>query len=507
MAIIGLFEIFVAVISFFILSCFINNNGPPRNYPLVGMLPEPLINLQRIHDWATKILERNNCTFLFKGPWFSNMDILVTVDPANIHYIMSSNFSNFPKGPDFKEIFDVLGDGIFNADSDLWRSQRKAAQMLMNHQRFHRFLLKTSLEKLEKGLIPILEHVAKQEKTVDLQDLFQRFTFDFTFILVAGYDPESLSIEFPEVPFARALEDAEESILYRHAFPERIWKLQRWLGIGQEKKLKKAKETLDRIVFEYIKKKREDLSYGIQAKEEDGVDLLTSYMNEEHQTVALKLDDEFLRDTILSFMIAGRDTTSSALTWFFWLLSKNPQVETKIREELTLITPMDKTSAKWWKFDIKKLNKLAYLHGALCETLRLYPPVPFQHKVPMEPAILPSGHRVTPKNKILFSLYAMGRMKSIWGEHCLEFKPERWISEKGGTKHEPSYKFLAFNAGPRTCLGKEVAFTQMKAVAATIIHNYNVQVVEGQQHCPNVSIILHMKSGLKVRLLKRWPDQ
>ncbi|RVX21614.1 Noroxomaritidine synthase [Vitis vinifera] len=118
--------------------------------------------------------------------------------------------------------------------------------------------------------------------------------------------------------------------------------------------------------------------------------------------------------------------------------------------------------------------------------------------------MLPSGHRVDPKMKILFSLYAMGRMTSIWGTDSVEFKPERWISERGRIKHEPSYKFFAFNAGPRTCLGKEVAFTQMKAVAATIIHNYHVQVVEGHHVAPNVSIILYMKHGLMVRVSKRW---
>lgn len=104
----------------------------------------------------------------------------------------------------------------------------------------------------------------------------------------------------------------------------------------------------------------------------------------------------------------------------------------------------------------------------------------------------------------MFSLYAMGRMESIWGDDCLEFKPERWISERGTIKHEPSSKFLAFNAGPRTCIGREVAFTQVKAVAATIIHNYQVEVVEGHPIEPNVSVILYMKQGLKVRVNKRW---
>ncbi|KAL5818491.1 hypothetical protein ACOSQ4_022333 [Xanthoceras sorbifolium] len=183
-------------------------------------------------------------------------------------------------------------------------------------------------------------------------------------------------------------------------------------------------------------------------------------MNEDKDKAnRLRSDDQFLRDTVLNFMIAERDTT----------------VETRIREELSII-PYGK-SRKWWEFDLKELHKLAYLHGAICEALRLYPPLPFQHKAPAKPDILPSEHWVM-------------------------------ISEKGEIKREPSYKFLSFNAGLRTCLGKEVAFTQIKIVAATILHNYNVvQVVEDDNtNGPNVSIILQMKHGLTVRVFKRWDD-
>ncbi|KAJ0040494.1 hypothetical protein Pint_27122 [Pistacia integerrima] len=236
------------------------------------------------------------------------------------------------------------------------------------------------------------------------QDLFQRFAFDSTCILVTGNDPGCLSSEFPEVPFAKAVEEAEESIFYRHVVPER---------------------------------KRVELSKGFTVKEEEeGVDLLTSYINEDYN-FGVKSDEKFLRDTAFTFLIAGRDTISSALTCFFWLVSRNPQVETKIREELKLVIPKDKVTEKWWRFDINELkNKLVYLHGALCEAMRLYPPVPFQHKAPLAADILPSGHLAVPKTKILFSMYAMGRMESIWGEDCLEFKPERWITEKGGIKHD-----------------------------------------------------------------------
>ncbi|EYU24054.1 hypothetical protein MIMGU_mgv1a025585mg, partial [Erythranthe guttata] len=364
-------------------------------------------------------------TFHFQGPCFANMDMLGTVDPENIHYIMTSNFRNFPKGPEFRKIFD--------------KDQRNVSRALIIHRSFHRLLAVISCEKVEKGLIPVLENAALENRVLDLQDLFQMFNFDSICQLVTGYNPGCLSLDLADVPFSKAMDDVEESIFLRHVLPENIWKLQRRLGVENK----------------------------------NGEDLLTAYMNRGDG-----YDDEFLRDTILNLMIAGRDTTNSALTWFVWLVSTHPQVEKKIRDELKTILPSGERRVF---FSVDEAKKLVYLHGALCEALRMYPPVPFQHKEPVEPDTLPSGHFVKPKMKVLFSLYAMGRME-----------------------HEPSYKFLAFNAGPRICLGKEVAFTQMKAVAAALVHNYRVRVVDGHRVVPNCSIILYTRDGLKVRVASRW---
>uniref|UniRef100_A0A453QPV6 Cytochrome P450 86A2 n=1 Tax=Aegilops tauschii subsp. strangulata TaxID=200361 RepID=A0A453QPV6_AEGTS len=66
-----------------------------------------------------------------------------------------------------------------------------------------------------------------------------------------------------------------------------------------------------------------------------------------------------------------------------------------------------------------------------------------------------------------------------------------------------AYKFMAFNAGPRTCLGKEVAFTQMKVVAAAMLWNFAVEAVPGHVVEPKLSIILHMKNGLAVAVKRR----
>ncbi|KAL7230857.1 hypothetical protein ACSBR2_009191 [Camellia fascicularis] len=269
------------------------------------------------------------------------MDMLGTVDPVNVHHVMSSNFPNFPKEPKFLKMFDVLGDGIFNSNVDLWKNQKKLARVLINHQRFYRFLVKTSRGKVETGLIPVLNHVSKQGLIVDLQDLFQRFTFDTTCILITSYDPGCLSIEFPDVPFAKAMDDAEKALLTRHVVLETVWRIQSWLGIGHEKKLSKAWKTLDR----------------------------------------------------------------------------HPTVEEKIIEELKSVIPEGETE-KSWLLEEKELSRLVYLHAALCKSLRLYPPVPIQHKEPTQVDALPTGHHVHPKMKILFSLYAMRRMEFVWGEDC-----------------------------------------------------------------------------------------
>ncbi|KAF9612255.1 hypothetical protein IFM89_038677 [Coptis chinensis] len=216
--------------------------------------------------------------------------------------------------------------------------------------------------------------------------------------------------------------------------------------------------------------------------------------------------DKFLRDTILNFTVAGRDTVSAALTWFFWLLSKNPRVELQIIEELKrkAVSPMNQ-GKKWKSFDMGDLRGSVYLHGALCETLRLFPSVPFEHKRPLRPDILPSGHRVDTKTKILPLLYSMGRMEEVWGRDCLEFKPERWISDGGGIKYVPSYKFMAFNSGPRTCIGKEIAFTQMKIVVATLLYNYHVEVLEGGALSHSLCIVSSSAERKEYRWILEFP--
>ncbi|XP_014506308.1 alkane hydroxylase MAH1-like [Vigna radiata var. radiata] len=469
-------------------------------YPFVGMLPHVLCNLWHAHDYSTQVLKQHGGTGEFVGPWFTGMNYMLTCDPLNVHHMLSKNFRNYVKGPEFREIFQAFGDGIFTADAEAWKYSRDLFHSLLKHKSFEVFLEKTIQKKVQNSLLPLLNHVQDQGRVVDLQDVFNRFTFDNICSTVLGRDPECLSIDFPEVAIEKAFNQAEESIFYRHVVPGSVWKLQKWLQIGQEKKMTESCIILDEFIYSCIASKREDLSR--YEENETGetfhVDLLTTLMRE-GKGKGEAHEDIFLRDAVFNLFVAGRDTITSALTWFFWLVATNPLVEAKIVEEMNEKFGSNEKTV----LSAEEVKKLVYLHGAMCETLRLFPPIPFERKKAIEADVLPSGHGVNPRTKILLFLYAMGRVEEIWGEDCMEMKPERWISEKGGIVHVPSYKFIAFNAGPRNCLGKDLSFIQLKMVAAAILRSYHVQLVEGYVATPTLSIVLLMKDGLKVNITKR----
>ncbi|PWA95965.1 cytochrome P450 [Artemisia annua] len=497
------FTCFISVYIFYRLK--IQRSLSPTNWPLLGMIPSTLCNYHRFHEYTTDILKENGGTFMYKGPWFAGIDILITSDPDNFNYISTTNFQNYPKGPKFREIFDILGDGIFNSDSELWELHRKTTMSLFKEDSFLKLVEKTTWNNIEKKLMPVLDYMSKRRSKIDLQNIFQRLTFDGIVSLITDFDPETLTVDLPHDKFEEAFTKSEETIFDRHFLPKCWWKILNRFQIGNEKHLVNAWKLSDELIYKFILEKRikETKTDDVKKEQVEDLSLLTRYMREyKDQTGSFGDHDKFIKDTLLSLLVAGRGSTAAALTWFFYLLLRNPVAESRIYEELHEKLGM-KEDEKWKQFGAKELENLVYLHGSLCEALRLFPPVPLNAKGPQEIDTLPSGHRVNSGTKILLHSYAMGRMETIWGQDCLEFKPERWISQKGGIKHIPSYKFTAFHAGPRTCLGKKISLLQMKIVAATIIYNYKVYAIEGLPGTLKASTNLQLKYGLMVKVKKR----
>ncbi|KAF0930214.1 hypothetical protein E2562_030859 [Oryza meyeriana var. granulata] len=489
------------------------------SWPVVGMLPSLLLGLRGdMYEWITGVLKARGGTFTFHGPWFTNLHCVVTADPRNLEHLLKTKFGSFPKGPYFRDtVRDLLGDGIFGADDEVWRRQRKAASLEFHSAEFRALTASSLVELVHCRLLPVLADAESAGAAVDLQDVLLRLTFDNVCMIAFGVDPGCLGPGLPEIPFAKAFEDATEATILRFVTPTTVWRAMRALSLGHERVLQRSLAGVDKFAYDVIRKRKEEVAAEEETAPSAGrrSDLLTVFTKMRDADTGAPYSDKFLRDICVNFILAGRDTSSVALAWFFWLLSKNPAIEANILDEIEGIVAARKSPAaangndadadadeEELVFHPEEVKRMDYLHAALSEALRLYPSVPVDHKEVVEDEVFPDGAVLKKGTKVIYAMYAMGRMESIWGEDCREYKPERWLRD-GRFMSESAYKFTAFNGGPRLCLGKDFAYYQMKFAAASILYRYRVHVVDGHPVAPKMALTMYMKHGLKVKLIKR----
>ncbi|KAK9176202.1 hypothetical protein WN944_028216 [Citrus x changshan-huyou] len=475
-------------------------------YPFVGSLPILIKNRKRLHDWIASNLRATGGSATYQTttialPYLATKQgfYTVTCHPKNIEHILRTRFENYPKGPTWQKAFhDLLGQGIFNSDGETWLIQRKTAALEFTTRTLRQAMARWVNRTIKNRLWRILDQAAEQNFPVDLQDLLLRLTFDNICGLTFGKDPETLSPELPENPFSIAFDTATEATLQRLLYPGFLWRLEKIFGIGAEKRLKKSLEVVESY-----------MDGAIEARKESPSDDLLSRFMKKRDVDGNLFPSAVLQRIALNFVLAGRDTSSVALSWFFWLVMNHPCVEQKIVDEISTVLKETRGSnvKKWIEepLEFDEADKLIYLKAALAETLRLYPSVPEDFKYVVSDDVLPDGTFVPAGSTVTYSIYSVGRMKTIWGEDCLEFKPERWLSAEGDQFEPPKdgYKFVAFNAGPRTCLGKDLAYLQMKSAASAVLLRYRLSLVPGHRVEQKMSLTLFMKHGLRVFLHPR----
>ncbi|KAG8374136.1 hypothetical protein BUALT_Bualt11G0099500 [Buddleja alternifolia] len=406
-------------------------------------------------DWYTHLLQNSPTQTIH----FHVLNNTITANPDNVEYILKTRFDNYPKGKPFSAILgDFLGRGIFNVDGDLWRFQRKMANLELGHVAIRAYGFDVVSHEIHRRLIPLMESVSQKNEVIDLQDVFRRLSFDTVCRFSFGLDPKCLELSKPLSKFTISFDLASKISAERAmAASPLIWKIKRLLNIGSEKKLRQAIQNVDILAEEVIKQRRK---FGFSDKK----DLLSRFMTSNIS------DEIFLRDIVISFLLAGRDTVASALTSFFWLVARHPDVEAAILNEADTII-----GAKNGLTGYEQTRELHYLHAAIHESMRLYPPVQFDSKFCLNDDVLPDGSFVKKGTRVTYHPYAMGRMEEIWGSDCLDFKPERWIKD-GVFYNENPFKYPVFQAGVRVCLGREMAIVEVKSVAISLLRRFRVEL-------------------------------
>ncbi|KAJ7951019.1 putative Cytochrome P450 [Quillaja saponaria] len=495
-----LFLFLFLAFSFFLLSCFIGNSiKDPKYPPAEGTVFGQIFYFNRLYDYQTEQAKTHK-TFRLLAPGQSEF---YTTDPRNIEHILKTQFEKYPKGKYNEDILnDLFGKGIFAVDGEKWRQQRKLASYEFSTRVLRDFSCSV-FRKSGAKLVRLISEFSDAGVVFDMQDILMRCTLDSIFKVGFGVELNCLEGSSNEgTAFTRAFDDSNALIYWRYVDPS--WKLKRFLNIGSEAKLKKNVKIIDGFVHGLIKTKREKLT--LQQDSNDKEDILSRFLVESKKDPE-KMNDQYLRDIILNFMIAGKDTSANTLSWFFYMLCRNPLVQEKVAQEVKDVTGSQEAEANIDEFVAKiteaALEKMHYLHAALTETLRLYPAVPVDGRVAEKDDILPDGYSVKNGDAIYYMSYSMGRMTYIWGDDAEEFRPERWLNN-GIFQPESPFKFIAFHAGPRTCLGKDFAYRQMKILSTALLRFFRFKLADETRNITYKTMLtLHINGDLPLFAVSR----
>uniref|UniRef100_A0A0D9XLR9 Cytochrome P450 n=1 Tax=Leersia perrieri TaxID=77586 RepID=A0A0D9XLR9_9ORYZ len=449
-----------------------------RRAPLVGTMFHQLYHARRLHDYHTE-LSREHLTFRLLVPAAGRSQIY-TCDPAVVEHILSTNFANGPFNYD--NMRDLFGDGIFAVDGDKWKRQRKIASYDFSTRALRDFsgaVFKRNAAKLAA----VVSNLAASNQSTDFQGLLMRATMDSIFAIAFGQDLNTLDSggDGEGRRFAAAFDDSNEFTMLRYI--NLFWKLARLLNVGAEAKLVERIKVVDGFVCKLIRARSDELSNHKADGPNSRQDILSRFI-EATTSDSGTVDYKYLRDIILNIVIAGKDTTAGSLAWFLYMVCKHPEVQEKIcREAIEATNAGESVSIDEFSQSLtdQALNKMHYLHAALTETLRLYPAVPMDNKQCFSDDVLPNGFNVNKGDIVFYIPYAMGRMESLWGKDAEAFRPERWLDENGVFQQESPFKFKAFQAGPRICLGKEFAYRQMKIFAAVLLRFFVLKLHDDKE--------------------------
>ncbi len=219
-------------------------------------------------------------------------------------------------------------------------------------------------------------------------------------------------------------------------------------------------------------------------------DLVRRLMAARDAETAATMSDEQLIDNLLTFYLAGHETTSKALTWTLYLLACSPQWMGALKEEVAAVTGGAPVAAE-------HIDRLVLTQQVIKESMRLYPPVPATGREAIADVRL-GGHLVKAGTAIALPIYAMHRHSRRW-QNPDAFDPTRFAPASEGSISR--YQYMPFGAGPRICIGMAFAMIEITAILATILQSAaRLAPEEGLQPYPLARISLHPRGGMPLRL-------
>ncbi|KAM5557178.1 hypothetical protein ABKV19_024523 [Rosa sericea] len=394
------------------------NEKKKRYHPVAGTILNQLINVPRLHHYMTELACKYR-TYRLLGFFRSEV---YTSDAANVEYMLKTNFANYGKGLyHYNILSDLVGDGIFAVDGEKWQQQRASSSEFSTNmlRDFGSGIFKINAVKLAG----IIYEAVTCDRAIEIQvssnvqqsysiffffvatlfcclfekinksmlvDLFMKSSLDSIIKILLDIELDTMCGTNEEgIRFSNAFDEANEITLYQYV--DSFWKVKRFLNIGSEAVLRNNIKVVDQFVYKLINKKLET----VHSSEDESTLKKRDFIS---RLLELReTDPKYLKDMILNFIVAGKDTVATNLSWFLYVLCKHRHIQKKIAQEVREATSLNNSSSideLATSLTEEALDKMQHLHAALTETLRLYPAVPVDAKVCFSEDTWPDGFTV-----------------------------------------------------------------------------------------------------------------
>jgi cytochrome P450 len=398
-------------------------------------------------------------------------------DPTLIRHVLLDNIDNYDKHtPAFDAVRVVLGNGMLTSEGAFWKRQRRIAQPAFLGESVRHF--GPIISRLAAETADEWERAAGAGEPADACADMMKVTLRVVAEALFGDDLAGSVAEINRVfPVILACLAARVTVPLRPPL---------WLPTANNRRLRPALESLNRIVERLIATKRRRLAAGQQAADRD---LLTTLMLARDQETGESMSDAQLRDEVMTLMIAGHETTANALSWMWYLLDRHPDEQERLRAELFATTGGRPPT-------VDDLPQLPRLKAVFQETLRLYPPVWMFDRRVLGPDDL-AGTKVAAGDLVIFCPYAIHRLPELWADPEA-FRPERF--EAGHKEQKNMFVYLPFGAGPRTCIGSSFATIEAQIIMGTLLSRFRARLADPSPVTPKPRVTLRTSRPIVLRL-------
>ena len=437
---------------------------------------DPIQFLRLIRDNGIAGFDRDSFVNEFSDVRAFFHHLVLVNEPEFIEHILLTNHHNYVKGQLSRQsLRPVLGNGLLTSEGEFWRRQRRIAAPAFHHQHLAQaadVMARRARQRVDRWRTP-----CEKGEPLDIAREMMSLTMEIVAETLFSSDIAGSIDELGRAMTTVLASFGTPSPLDILGFPE-------WLPRRRPRRARSALALLDRTIYDIIAARR-----AAQRGPDDLLGLLLAARDEE---TGEGMTDTQLRDEVMTLFAAGHETTAVALTWTLYLLSRHPEIERKLHDEVDRVLGEGETT-------FADLEHLTYTRMVIEEAMRLFPPAfALNRELLADDEV--GGHLIRAGSMVTISPYVTHRNPRLWKDP-LRFDPERFTPDRIKERHR--FAYFPFGGGPRICIGNGFAMMEARLILATIARAYRLRVVPGHRVEAQGRITLRPRYGLRMTLERR----